>query len=903
MLYADPVPGATSYEFQLEFFNTHQVLSYTSSSTALNLSLVPGIFIVPNLSQGTTYRVKVRAFIGSNAGNFGQVCFINLKQDNTTLTQAIQEPRNNIFYSQLITIQATDASVIPTTSHGQTVIGVNSIAPQYHNLRILIKNAVMAEGGNQNQVQFKRINIDDALPTPVCREIFEVYFPVMVNIDNLVTQLRTTAGIKYACKPYNVMQTCGVPFTDPGASGTFSNWNINFIQAPNAWVFLQGAPTQATAIMESGSGPYVGGRASFTHPDLVGRILNAPYPVTDFSGHATSVAGVICGIPNGTGIIGVGYNTTRVASYTLAFGNYFGELAALAASTYQAGSNPRFLNCSYVHIRGVFDFTLGGWYNVYDNWTNLAPFMAPLIALQTTNNVLITASAGNSMYEGPLAHLYLRGIGYPFALPGVIGVGATFPGSSCGERGNGSGDPYAFSTSSGINWNYNFTDPTNPDPVDVVRQYDGFLDMTAPGSFIDVANFSNPGPTNTILGGSAGTSLSAPTVCAAAACMASVNPSPSFTNTDITRILFETADKVGYDPTGLTYGQLNLNNSYCLGYRYNSGLLTDPNVDYCMGHGRLNMLSALMNAAGLNTGGFTINNPMTYNCITVNDINDHTYLYTTNGYGNFNEAWEYDGVLNQNGAQIIFDGNNVVSTTVKLELASNSTFRTSNGSTLNFKNNADLLLQPGSNVSGFGTRFIIENGGTVNLSDRNFNVPSDALVEIKSGGNLDISNNTGITVQSGGTLVIRSGANLVLQGNSTITVQPGGYICIENGANITLQNTGSIINIQSGAFSGSYPQLLINTNCICPGNISFTGSGSIIHPFNDIYGFKYTTPKSIVKIDPSNGNTLQTITLLPSTLINTLAGSSTYDPNGGFYIFSGSDQVTGAMHYTIDVAT
>lgn len=913
---ADPVAGATAYEFKFEYVQENRVLYYTSSSNTIQLAQVPGIFVIDNMVEGTTYRVSVRAYIGNLSGSFGNFCRVNLRRDELTHTMAMQEMIGGHWYSSTITIQGINSSVIPATSSNQLLTGTSSISSSYLNLQTLFSNTIISSGGSPASVQFQRINIDDFISASNTHDIYEVHLPVFVDMDVFLPALRATGALLFACPPFN--NVCeGIPFNDPGApvNGFYPNWMHNKIQSRDAWVFMQNTGTQTVAVLENG-------RADFTHPEIAGRVNNSPYSsstcVNAVQDHPTEVSSVVCGIPNNNYVSsGVGFNHLFVSSLSEQCSGIWDAFAEFTALTTQNGSYPRFINCSYVYEDTYLDMN-GYYYLRFTNWTNIGIYMQPLIALQNTPfNCQLICATGNFMYMtgcnsngcgGPLFPFALRGIGYPFGLPGALGVGATNPVNQVFgpvyEHGMGSGT-YPVNPTTGNTFNYNYNDPQNLDPVDQLRDDDGYLDLTAPGSFIDVAglNFSNQ-QVSTM---SSGTSLASPCAASVLASMALVNTALS--NTQLVSVAEETADKVLYNPTGLTFGQLNGNISFAAGYQYNNGGpsngFNDPQLDWCMGHGRINMLSAVMNAAGLNTGGVTINDPMTYNSVTVNDVNDHTYLYTTNGYGTFNESWEYDGVLNQSGAVVNFDGNGNPATTCAFELNQDATFRVSNSATLNIVNNANLVLQPGNNNNGFGTRFIVESGGIVNLDDNTTSVPTDALCEIKGGGAVTL-NNVNLVVQSGGTLVLRSGSDLTLQGTSTIVVQPGGYICMENGANINLVNIGNTITIQVGAFIGAYPQLLITSSCSCPARFPVTGLGSIIDlASGGVYSITYiSNVLHLVRLDATTGAMVQDITPMPNVAY-VHNGCSTFDPDNNRYIFTATDLTSssGASQFVVDVTT
>lgn len=80
------------------------------------------------------------------------------------------------------------------------------------------------------------------------------------------------------------------------------DWGLNAIMAQQAWKKAKGEGIKV-AILDTG--------IDLTHPDLKDNIKAAidfsgsPYGATDRKGHGTHVAGIIAGIDNGTGMVGV----------------------------------------------------------------------------------------------------------------------------------------------------------------------------------------------------------------------------------------------------------------------------------------------------------------------------------------------------------------------------------------------------------------------------------------------------------------------------------------------------------------------------------------------------------------------------------------------------------------------
>ncbi|MBI4649164.1 MAG: S8/S53 family peptidase, partial [Bacteroidia bacterium] len=690
------------------------------------------------------------------ACTFGQV-------DSSLLEfQAPYEYKDWIPYTNMVKVQTFDNTVIPVTSSSEVKIGIVSISANYQDLRDLLSEYVAAEGGDPALIEFHRWNLDDYLPPSKFAHYYKIYFPVMIEIESLVAALRNKPYIRRASRPY-IIHLDGVPNNDIGiTSNTYHNWHIYKIQAPEAWVFMQagsGNP-EVVAIVDVG-------QVFDIHQELTGKVTNSPYTYCpEYGEHATEVASCIVANVNNTGPVGVGHNYIRVGSYSMNCG-IEQALNELINDTIQS----RIINCSW-HFTGpttshppfpplspVSSFSK---YEDDEDWPEIG-----ILQNLIENGMLIIASSCNRMSGvaqlgvNPLNCLlsgtdewclHQRGIPYPCGLPDVIGAGATSPnysfdfsyeyGTGTGyEFGMGSGNDvltYELGNTSGGNFNYNChrEDLDETDYMDIMFQNEGYLDIVAPGVDIDMAWYDedNPSATNLLITGS-GTSMSSPIISGVAASMWYVNP--ILTRNAIIRILFETADKVGYNPNGLILSELN-NTTFTKGYRYYNygpdlGGFNDQNLDYIMGHGRVNMLSAVMNAAGLiQPNGFTIDNstPFIYDDIIIYDANEQSYLT-----GNYNRQYEYDAILNQDGAQIILNGAGV-----SLTLEPNSTFRISNNATLIFENDAELFLLPGTNEQV--TKIVVEkedpylpNGGILSLGYKT-NIEENTMLIVDANASL-----------------------------------------------------------------------------------------------------------------------------------------------------------------------
>ncbi len=843
-LRANIIPEASKYEFSIEHLLSGYSLSIIRNDERLPIAQIIG------LQKGKIYHVKVRTTIGSVVTPYGPDCIFSLQFDTLMFDSDPKEYINGRLHAKFLTIQTVNDNIIPFTQPDQIYFGTGGI--QSPSVKAIFDNTLLAYGGDPDEMEIRRVETDPSFPN--LRNIYHAYLPVVVNVDSLDSLLRQDPGIDKANPPFSIQLHGGIEYYETGApsNSNFPLWFINKIQAPNAWVFLQNLTpqSQTVGIIEPG-GNFAGMRMKSDHveflsPARVGNavndyILNAPSNCGDdgneISEHATQVGSLIGSNPalpsQQKGTISIGYDITQVNSHGFFMpcqpvpshcSNFGGAPGYFNAFTEFMSHNPRFLNLSwgFQDQNGMMPFV------------DVSVFMTP-IGNAMNNGVMVFASSGNLIGQNFIA----RGIGYPFGYRvggnDVVGVGSTSPEDPfIGEYGAAS------NANSGLGLNYNYFDPNitqSNAPVDFANQSFGFLELTAPGRFMDLATRGLKLTNHNAYYTEQGTSFSSPIVATIAATMAAVNS--TITNAQIRTILFQTADKVNYNPNGLAFLDLNGVISYTEGYTYtNPGTndvdgdfiqdgFSNTDLDFIMGFGRVNMLSAIMNTAGLNTGGFELNNTFAVKHITVENVNDQFYL-TGLGQGAYNESFEYDAVLNQSGAQVHFKGAGVI-----FELNNNSTFRLSSGTSMFLENEAELLIQQGT--QGEVTKYVVESGGTLELDGggtQTFTLPANSLLEVNNNGTLKIDNGE-IIVQAGATLLIKTGAIIDIGANGKITVEQDGYICAESLFDIN--NMGIIDLSAGGILVGVNPALNSTFNCLPICDISldagyddFGGTGQIL---------------------------------------------------------------------------
>lgn len=798
----DTVDGATSYIFNVSHAPSAFSASVPTAGPKLPLADVPG------LQAQLIYEVRVQPVISNLPGANGPPCTIGLQWDSITFCQAPIELRNGGIYSTMINVRFTEA-VLGVNPPAETT-GLASITDP--DLLTLLNQTAAQAGFPTDDYRWVDCKLHEVLPQADMKHIFELHCPVAVDMVALGTLLDDLSVVDVTQRAILTETMGNVPYTDIGKPGQ-PYWYIDQLQAPGSWVFMQGLPQISVAILEQG-------HADGSHPEMVGNIINynSSWPANSFHPHALEVGAMIAAEPNTNntyiqsgnisytaGITGVTHGLTRLYSAVQAG---LGPTNAWYNASGEPGPHPpKVLNCSF----GYVDFDLTVPVKIFAKPNPLIESVYTNI--QNTYGTLIFASTGNSCHipYSQTTSRDARGYIGPAAFPGVIGVGATRKTPST-EVARAGGDGPAVIVSNPA-WNYNLNDPADP--------YDdeGYLDITAPGVDILTAYNAN---SNIFQGHNInkvrGTSLASPMVAATAGAIYRINPNLS--KQQVIDILLGTADKVRYHPQGNTFDEVYGPDWASKGYRYNNGGdFTDPTLDWQMGHGRLNMLSAVMNAAGL-TGtadGFVVSPALPEHCVTVHDINKHHYLDTL-APGSYNASWAYDAILNQNGSVVTFDGS-----TATFELDTNATFRVESGASLQLRNGANLVFQPGN--SGL-TRLEIGNGGTVRMDADPVALPSDGLILVENGGHLVLEDGQTLTVGAGASLIVRDGGTIELNGSAQLIIEDNATVCIEDGATVDIE-ASSTIDVLPTALQG-YPAALniAPGMCMCPYDYS-PGVGTV----------------------------------------------------------------------------
>jgi hypothetical protein len=735
-------------------------------------------------------------------------------QDSLFIHQAPKQWNGDTLYSKLIMIRVASDTLIPVyTDSASRGIQINQ------DLQEIFDFHCTRAGFSLDSVYFIREFDNDSVASPKLKNVFNVIFPDFIEIQSLLDSLSESTLVLHVQPPFTIM-SLGIPFYDAGASGNPQpNWHIFQLQAPDAWVFLQNYTTEEPV------GIIDNGRVDPNHPEFIDANNCKIYNYCPFNGyqlcpnasvakHATAVGSIIASIPklSGTsseGTISVGYKNTSVSSHFYAsqlylqtpnnslcgtFTHAIGEFSSNISTT------PKILSMSFLFVNGQ---------GTPNNPAYYTPRSQIEIQMDLLQELMQPISGSSKYSRGTMCFAatannhgaWSKGPGYPFAEPGVVGIGGTTLDTQIGERALGAG--------TSAHYNYNVNDGYQP--------IEAYMEFTAPAYNIDVASFDHVPTYSPIITYTEGTSLASPMAATVVATMFVVNSEfandfytdPILVKGKIYNILKETADKVRYHPQGLERWQIeNLGMVIGNGYRYENTHsitttgyeFTDPIIDRQMGYGRVNMLSAIMNAAALQTGGFTINGSWTHNEVVVNNVNDHSYLYSLSP-GSYNEKYDYDAILNQDGANLIFEGNGAT-----LTINDDATFRVDAGATLTMKSGSLIKVKNNSRIIiDTGGKLVFEDGASIYLEGDN------SILEIR--GNLQIGANAVFTFTGNGfirfnlpqpstytNVTATSTSSILLEGNS----KSDKIAEIMNGSWISTPDAMASFKIKKGTIKMGY---------------------------------------------------------------------------------------------------
>lgn len=360
----------------------------------------------------------------------------------------------------------------------------------------------------------------DLLSLPDERELRVV--PVQRGaLEDRAQQLRARAGV-VAVQRVALVHLLAQPVI-PDDPFFLYQWDMTVIRAPEAWELSEGNSAIDVAVVDTGFDahhPDLQGKVTYAESDLFGVTTPGFGAAQDELGHGTNVSGIIAAATNNAvGYAGTGFNVS-LQEYDVFNGDAASGSDIATAIMHAVANGARVINLSLGS--GVL----------------IDPGMYAAVQTAIAHGVAVVAATGN---QG------VSTVEEPGADPGVISVGA----SAIDDSGP-SVREYVASYS---NYGPLMTliapggDPSGSSDTDYLHRVNNLWTSTENGGSCTITAADGCG-----YRGSAGTSMAAPHVSAAAALMLSVNP--ALTPATIARILRATADDVG-DPKQ-NAGRLNL---------------------------------------------------------------------------------------------------------------------------------------------------------------------------------------------------------------------------------------------------------------------------------------------------------------------------------------------------------
>jgi thermitase len=189
-----------------------------------------------------------------------------------------------------------------------------------------------------------------------------------------------------------------VALTDTGSDPYLTagwQWDLNLVQAPQAWGLSTGSSQISIAILDTG--------IDMSHPDLAGKVIasvnfTGTPTLSDVYGHGTSVAGIAAAATNNAvGVAGIGYNSS-ILNVKVMDDTGYGTLATVAKG----------ISWAINHDARVINLSLGGY--------SSSKTLQRAIDSAWKQGIIMVAAAGNNGSGSPF---------YPAAYANVIAVAST----------------------------------------------------------------------------------------------------------------------------------------------------------------------------------------------------------------------------------------------------------------------------------------------------------------------------------------------------------------------------------------------------------------------------------------------------------------------------------------------
>lgn len=215
--------------------------------------------------------------------------------------------------------------------------------------------------------------------------------PVLIQDDSMRVVEDRVYSLDFACAP-----DLDPPVIDPTPTDAVVPWGINKVQAIEAQVLNNGKDI-IVCVADTG--------VDVDHPDIKDMIIGGESYVAgegsydDDEGHGTHVAGIIAAQANDRDVIGVAQSRILVSKVLDSWGSGYGSWIAAGI-----------VGCVNKGAR-IINMSLGSGAEYGPD-----PLIRDAVNYAISKNVIVVAAAGNDSGDP---------VGYPAALPGVIGVASS----------------------------------------------------------------------------------------------------------------------------------------------------------------------------------------------------------------------------------------------------------------------------------------------------------------------------------------------------------------------------------------------------------------------------------------------------------------------------------------------
>ena len=668
-------------------------------------------------------------------------------------------------------------------------------------------------------------------------QLFTIKFEKYVPIDEIINELQKMEEVDYVHQPIEVIE-----YVDPNDSQYNNQYNVQKVNAPDAWNLTKGDDGVIVGILE-------GRGVKTTHPDLSAKIASGgdvAYEAT----HGTMVAGVAgASTNNGTGIASLGWNTKLMSLKW----DLLNQEQSLTDKIEQAINNSiPVINCSFGTIETIqsFECQTSPTKDCYIVQPKHYPSFASAISDAINAGIIVVAASGNRS-------LNLGGDGfagcntncdpfpyvpYPASYSGVIAVSAT-------DENDVFAGNKPYNTGS-------------------------FIDFSAPGIDILTSSYDEATQANIYVTAS-GTSFASPLVAALATLVKSINP--SINSSQFEQILINSSIDLGTTGKDNYYGNGRVDAYEALKYTIeNFGGTLSGNIkfidDITLASGKTLTIEAGANIDLASNVDLKINGTLVINGTSSNKV----YITGVNKSGGIQFKQGSSGSINYAVIDNVYWGASIDKSTPTIQnteiknshygiIISNNNFVT--GEVTLSNNNINNCTYKGLSFTTSGgyvnsnTITYVSNGSSTGMG---IYMTYGACPQIGNGGANTINNN-----DIG--LYTYNSINLTLATGNSFTNNFPYHIKSENNCNITAYNSFSpTYSSRFCATTGSTIYTNYGTFTTCFGG----GGGAVANSFNEDKLTKSTSSgnskvEELLKLwsDHSKGETASSFTSILDNII------------------------------------